>query len=97
MNDKLNLLLVVLEHYLKCFYSIDTAFCLLFSGRPYSSTMDLRKQVMSQQSFPGIDTVDHTHRAPQRFLSVPDIHISSKPQKSKKTDSGSKTKLRVSA
>lgn len=51
---------------------------------------------MSQQSFPGIDTVDHTHHAPQRFLSVPDVHISTKPQKSKKTNSGSKPKLRVS-
>ena len=40
--------------------------------------------------------VDHGHRAPQRFLSVPDIHISSEPQKSTKSRSGSKTKLGVS-
>ena len=70
--------------------------CLLLSDRQYSSTMDLRKQVMTQKSFPGIDMVDHGHRAPQRFLSVPDIHISSEPQKSTKSRSGSKTKLGVS-
>lgn len=51
---------------------------------------------MTQQSFPGIDTVDHGHHVPQRFLSVPDIHVSSEPQKSTKSRTGSKTKLRVS-
>ena len=69
---------------------------ILLSDRQYSSTMDLRKQVLSQKSFPAFDTVDHGSRAPQRFLSVPDIHVSSEPQKSTKNRSGSKTKLGVS-
>ena len=70
---------------------------ILLSDRPYSSTMDLRKQVLSQKSVPAFDTVDHGGEAPQRFLSVPDIHVSSEPQKSAKSRSGSKTKLGVSA
>ena len=67
------------------------------SGRQFSSAMDLRKPVTSQNTFPGTDTVDNTQQGPpQRFLSVPDIHASTEPKKSTKTVSRSKKKLRVS-
>ena len=58
--------------------------------------MDLRKQVLTQKSFPEIDTVDYGHHPPQRFLSVPDIRVGSGASKSAKSISGSKTKLGVS-
>ncbi|XP_022779941.1 tyrosine-protein phosphatase non-receptor type 13-like isoform X3 [Stylophora pistillata] len=63
-------------------------------SRPYSSTMDLRKQVITQQSLPtGTDEVDHSRKVPQRFLSVPDIHVSGNAPKDKKGAKGSRTKL----
>ena len=58
--------------------------------------MDLRKQVLTQKSFPEIDTVDYGLHPPQRFLSVPDICVGSGASKSAKPISGSKTKLGVS-
>ena len=58
--------------------------------------MDLRKQVLTQKSFPEIDTVDYGHHPPQRFLSVPDIRVGSGASKSAKPISRSKTKLGVS-
>lgn len=66
------------------------------SDRQYSSAMDLRKQVLNQRSFPGTDEVDHARHMPQRFLSVPDIHVSSDAPKYTKARAGSKTKLGVS-
>ena len=69
---------------------------LLLSDRQYSSTMDLRKQVLTQKSFPGNDETDHAHQMPQRFLSVPDIHVSTEAAKDTKGRTGSKTKLEVS-
>ena len=69
---------------------------MFLSDRQYSSTMDLRKQVLSQKSFPGADEVDHARQMPQRFLSVPDIHVSSEAAKDMKGRTGSKTKLGVS-
>ncbi|XP_074610552.1 tyrosine-protein phosphatase non-receptor type 13-like [Acropora palmata] len=66
------------------------------NGRQFSSAMDLRKPVTSQNTFPGTDTVDNTQQGPpQRFLSVPDIHASTEPKKSTKTVSRSKKKLRT--
>ncbi|XP_078359591.1 tyrosine-protein phosphatase non-receptor type 13-like [Oculina patagonica] len=66
----------------------------LSNDRQYSSTMDLRKQVLTQKSFPGTDEVDHARQMPQRFLSVPDIHVSSEAAKDMKLGKiGSKTKL----
>lgn len=60
--------------------------------------MDLRKQVMTQQSLPaGTDEVDHKGKMPQRFLSVPDIHVSGDAPKDKRATKGSRTKLGVSS
>ena len=74
------------------------AICLFLSNRPFSSTMDLRKQVMTQQSLPaGTDEVDHRGKMSQRFLSVPDIHVSGDAPKDKRATKGSRTKLRVSS
>ena len=71
--------------------------CLILSSdRQYSSAVDLRKQVLNQRSFPGTDEVDHAHRMPQRFLSVPDIHVSNDAPKDIKGRAGSKPKLEVS-
>lgn len=69
---------------------------LLSSDRQHSSAVDLRKQVLNQGSFPGTDEVDHARHMPQRFLSVPDIHISNGAPKDIKGRAGSKTKLGVS-
>ena len=71
-------------------------FFLIFSDRQYSSAVDLRKQVLNQKSFPGSDEVDHSGHMPQRFLSVPDIHVSNDAPKDIKGRVGSKTKLGVS-
>ena len=42
------------------------------------------------------DEVDHARSMPQRFLSVPDIHVSNDAKKDIKGRAGSKTKLGVS-
>ena len=67
------------------------------SGCQFSSAMDVRKPVTSQNTFLGTEIVDNDQQGPpQRFLSVPDIHASTEPKKSTKTVSRSKKKLRVS-